>query len=124
MSVSLLVVTAAFLVQCGRFHTESKFSTPESNSSTRYRVTLITDQPWVVGEAKWCSFDEENMEMHCFPPTPTAFQSSKHNYLVDADFRKPVQFDAQHWDTGSKSYPYGISCRLDSFEHATCSAGK
>ena len=53
--------------------------------------------------------------MHCFPPTPEALAAPKTNYLVDVDFGKPVHFDAQKW-------AYDITCRLDSFEHATCRA--
>src|SRR5580692_514187 len=89
------------------------------HGQARYRVTLVSDQPWAIGEAKPCSFDEKYMELHCFPPTPEAIAAPKHDYLVDADFEKPVKFDAQHWAGGS-SYPYNIVCRLDSFEHATC----
>ncbi len=86
---------------------------------TRYRVTLVSDQPWTIGEAKSCSFDGQYMEMHCFPPTPAALSAPKHDYLVDADFDKPVAFNAQHW-AGGNSYPYDIVCRLDSNKHATC----
>src|ERR1700683_878909 len=110
MSILLLIVSSAFMTQCGRSQPESAPST----SLARYHVTLVTDQPWTIGEAKGCSFDDENMEMHCFPPT--SLQSSKHNYLVDADFDKPVQFDDQNWDTGSKSYLYVISWRFDYVE--------
>jgi hypothetical protein len=85
----------------------------------RYRVTLVSDQPWTIGEAKPCSFDGESLEMHCFPPTPEALAAPKHDYLVDADFDKPVKFDARHW-AGGNSYPYDIVCRLDSYKHATC----
>jgi len=88
---------------------------------TSYHVTLVTEQAWVIGEAKPCSFDGENMELHCFPPT--VLSAPKHDYLVVADFNKPVHFNAQKWDTGSKSYPYEIVCRLDSVEHATCITG-
>ena len=86
---------------------------------THYRVTLISDQPWTIGEAKPCSFDGDYQEMHCFPPTLDALTAAKHDYLVDADFDKPVKFDSGHWAGGS-SYPYDIVCRLDSYNHATC----
>jgi hypothetical protein len=42
----------------------------------------------------------------------------KINYLVVAEFDSPVHFDAQHW-AGGTTYPYDITCRLDSFEHAS-----
>lgn len=90
-----------------------------SAAKTRYRVTLIISQQWIIGEAKPCVFDGEYMEMHCFPPP--ALMSDKHYYLVDADFDAPVQFDANHWSLGEQDYPYSISCRLDSVSHATCS---
>jgi hypothetical protein len=48
---------------------------------THYRVTLISDQPWAIGEAKPCSFDGEYMEMHCFPPTPEALAAPKRDYF-------------------------------------------
>jgi len=87
---------------------------------TRYRVTLITNQPWVVGEARTCSFvDEKRDVMRC--PTPSSKGSPEtlmsHEYLVDADFNKkpPVPQESGGW--------YGIFCRLDSFEHATCQVG-
>lgn len=85
---------------------------------TTYRVRLVSDVPWPIGEAKPCSFDEQYMEMHCLPPTPEALAAPKHDYLVDADFEKPVKFDAQHWAGGI--YPYSIECRLDFYQHATC----
>jgi hypothetical protein len=88
------------------------------HGQARYRVKLVSDQPWAIGEAKPCSFDGQYMEMHCFPPTPEALAAPKHDYLVDADFEKPVKFDAQHWAGGN--YPYDIVCRLDSDKHATC----
>jgi len=53
--------------------------------------------------------------MHCFPSTTGALAAPKFDYLVDADFGKPAHFDAQKW-------AYNITCRLDSFEHATCRA--
>jgi hypothetical protein len=95
------------------------FGTAGCAHQTRYRVTLVSDQPWVIGEAKPCYFDEDYMQMHCFPPTPEALAAPKHDYLVDADFAQPVKFDAQHW-AGGNSYPYDIVCRLDSYNHATC----
>jgi hypothetical protein len=45
------------------------------------------------------------MEMHCFTPTQEALAAPKHDYLVDADFNKPVKFDAQHWAGGAYPYP-------------------
>jgi hypothetical protein len=90
-----------------------------SQAQTHYRVTLTSDQPWSIGEAKPCSFDGKYMEMHCFPPTKDALLASKHYYLVTANFDRPVDFDAQHWAGGS-TYPYNIVCRLDSVDHATC----
>ena|ERR1700730_3967060 len=58
-------------------------------------VPLITDRPWRIGEARWCSFDGENVEIHCFPPGKLGVP--KINYLVDADFDKPVHFDKDNW---------------------------
>ena len=57
--------------------------------------------------------------MHCFPPIPEGLSAPKVNYLVVAEFDSPVHFDAHHW-AGGDSYPYAITCRLDSFEHASC----
>lgn len=92
------------------------------SKATHYQVTMASDEPWKIGEAKWCAFDGEYMEMHCFPPSSLATQ--KHNYLVTAYFDKPVEFDTNHFDLGSKTYPYAISCRLDSTEKAFCVKGK
>jgi hypothetical protein len=58
-----------------------------------------------IGEAKPCSFDGVYMEMHCFPPTQEALAAPKHENLVDADFEKPVKFDARHWAGGAYPYP-------------------
>jgi hypothetical protein len=102
-----VLLAAICMTGCGQGH-------------TRYRVTLISDQPWTIGEAKPCAFDEMYMEMHCFPPTQEAMNAPKHDYLVDADFEKPVKFNAQHL-AGANSYPYDIVCRLDSYKNATCS---
>ena len=74
-------------------------------SQTRYRVSLISDQTWPIGEAKPCSFDGMYMEMHCITPTQEALAAPKYDYLVDADFNKPVKFDAQHWAGGAYPYP-------------------
>jgi hypothetical protein len=94
------------------------FAAVGCTTKTRYRVKMTSDRTWTIGEAKPCYFDGEYMEMHCFPPTKDALAAPKYHYLVDADFNAPVHFDAQHWAGGS--YPYNITCRLDSFEHATC----
>ena len=102
ITVPLLVTCVVCLAGCQRH--------------IRYRhVKLITDRPWSVGEARSCSFDGQWNEMHCFPATPEALAAPKYNYLVDADFDKAVHFDAQQW-------AYDITCRLDSFGHATCRA--
>ena len=53
------------------------------------------------------------MEAHCFPPTPEGSAAEKYKYLVEPTFDKPPHFDAQQW-------AYDITCRLDSFERATC----
>lgn len=103
-----LFVAVAFLVGCR-----------SQTKTTHYRVNLASEQSWSIGEAKPCSFDGQYMEMHCFPPTQEALAATKHYYLVDVDFDRPVDFDSQHWAGGS-TYPYDIVCRLDSFEHATC----
>jgi hypothetical protein len=79
--------------------------------TSTYHAKLISDRPWPVGEARSCSFDGQWNELHCFPPA--ALSATKYAYLVNAEFDKPVQFDAQHWAND-------ITCRLDSFEHATC----
>lgn len=81
------------------------------NRPSRYQAKLITERPWPPGEARSCSFDGQWKEMHCFPTT--ALSAPKYDYLVSAEFDKPVQFDAQRW-------AYDITCRLDSYEHATC----
>jgi hypothetical protein len=81
--------------------------------ASRYHAKLISDRAWPVGEARSCSFDREWYEMHCFPATPEGLSAPKYDYLVTADFDKPVQFDPEGW-------AYDITCRLDSFEHATC----
>jgi len=107
ITLILLLLAAVGVTGCGH------------QDHTRYRVTLVSDQPWAIGEAKPCSFDGQYMEMHCFPPTLEALAAPKHDYLVDADFDKAVKFDARHW-AGGNSYPYDIVCRLDSDEHATC----
>ena len=67
--------------------------------------------------------------MHCFPPDK--FGTPKKDYLVDADFDKPIIFDADHWagipevKTPLNSNMAGdINCRLDSFKHASCSLQK
>jgi hypothetical protein len=76
---------------------------------TVLRVTIITAEPWTVGEAKTCSFmDAKRDVMRC---ASSPYVSEPHQYLVDAEFNKlpPVE---QDW--------YGVSCRLDSFSHATC----
>ena len=104
-----LLLAAVGMIGCGHL------------GQTRYRVRLISLEPWTIGEAKPCSFDGQFMELHCFTPTPDALAAPKHNYLVDADFDKAVNFDEQHWAGGS--YPYNIVCRLDSYEHATCQNG-
>jgi hypothetical protein len=63
--------------------------------------------------------------MHCFPPDKT-FTATKTNYLVDVDFDKPVKFDKDGWAGNerptllSKTLAGSISCRLDSFKHASC----
>jgi len=105
--IALLVFVLLVLVGCRR--------------QVRYHVTLVSEQPWSVGDAKFCSFDGKWMELHCFPPT--ALSTPKHNYLVSADFERPVHFDSQQWAGGS-TYPYGIICRLDSLEDATCRENK
>lgn len=84
-----------------------------SKPTSFYRTKLISDRPWPTGEARSCSFDGKWNEMHCVPPTPAALSAPKYDYLVAAEFNKPIQFDAQRW-------AYDITCRLDSFEHATC----
>jgi hypothetical protein len=88
-------------------------------------VTLVTDKPWRLGEARWCSFDGKYVEMHCFPPGK--FGAPKTNYLVDVDFDKPVHFNSDNWagipavpTTLNQTMAGTISCRLDSFKHATC----
>lgn len=94
-----------------------------AGAQTKYTVKLITVEPWTVGEAKPCSFDGVYNELHCFEPTKENVFAKKRYYLVDADFDKPVQFNATQWDIWSKEWPYGISCRLDSISHATCAVG-
>jgi len=79
--------------------------------TSAYHAKLISDRPWPIGEARSCAFDGQWSEMHCYPPA--ALSAPKYDYLVSAEFDKPVQFDAQRW-------AYDITCRLDSFEHATC----
>jgi hypothetical protein len=92
------------------------FSTAGCQKQTRYRVTLITDQPWTVGEARTCSFvDEKRDVMRCATPSKGSSETlMSREYLVDADFNKkpPVPQEPGGW--------YGIFCRLDSFERATC----
>ncbi len=84
------------------------------SGSTHLRVTLVSDRPWPIGEARTCSaLDGKWMEAHCFPPTPEGSAAEKYKYLVEATFDKPPHFDAQQW-------AYDITCRLDSFERATC----
>ena len=98
-----------------------------SASGTVYRnVTMVTVNAWPIGEARWCSFDGEYNEMHCFAPED--LPKPKTNYLVGAHFDKPVLFDANKWSIekvridafGSVVYPYSISCRLDSMADVTC----
>jgi hypothetical protein len=84
-----------------------------SKPTSTYRAKLVSDRLWPIGEARSCSFDGEWSEMHCFPPTPTVLAATKYDYLVSADFDRPAQFDTQRWASD-------ITCRLDSFEHATC----
>jgi hypothetical protein len=46
------------------------FSAAGCQKQTRYRVTLLTDQPWTVGEARTCSFvDEKRDVMRCATPS-------------------------------------------------------
>jgi hypothetical protein len=79
------------------------------------KYTLVTDRPWSVGEARTCSLDGKWKEGHCFAPENLA-SVQKYKYLVNTDFDSPVHFDAQQW-AGLKG---DMVCRLDSFEHATC----
>jgi len=85
--------------------------------SIRYvNVTLMTSQPWPVGLAKTCFVQgdsADNMRMHC-----AAFGDRGPEdgtlYLVDASFNKPIR---------NPGGVFGVVCRLDSFEHATCNVG-
>ena len=99
-SVLLLFLVIALLLGVG------------CKKAMRRQVVLVSDTPWSVGEAKWCSFDGKWNEMHCFPPEMLSAKDW-HKYMVNADFDKPPQFDGQQW-------AYNIVCRLDSVEHATC----
>jgi len=76
------------------------------------KYTLVSDRPWPVGEARTCTFDGKYREGHCFPPANLS--AAKYKYLVDAEFDKPVHYDARKWSSDD------IICRLDSFRHATC----
>lgn len=98
--VILLLLAAVAITGCGHH--------------ARYlrRITLMTDQPWTIGEARTCSFiDTYQKAMRC----PTAGETgAEHEYLVDAEFNKMPPVTTE-W--------YGVVCRLDSFTHATCQVG-
>lgn len=73
------------------------------------RITLMTDQPWTIGEAKTCSFiDTYQKAMRC---AVAGEAGAEHEYLVDAEFNKMPPVTTE-W--------YGVVCRLDSVSHATC----
>jgi hypothetical protein len=116
----LLPVAAALLLLVLAANAQDKPKTQKTYSN----VTLVTDKPWKVGEARWCSFDGKYVEMHCFPPDKLGVP--KTNYLVDVDFDKPPKFDKDNWAGNerptvlSKTLAGSISCRLDSFKHASC----
>jgi hypothetical protein len=78
------------------------------------KYTLVSDRPWSVGEARTCSFDGKWKEGHCFQPKNVS--DTNYKYLVDIDFDRPLHFDDQQWAGLNND----ITCRLDSFEHATC----
>jgi hypothetical protein len=89
-----------------------------THAPTQYaNVTLMTSQPWPVGLAKTCFVQGDsanNMRMHC-----AAFGDPGTDdgtlYLVDAVFNKPIR---------NPGGVYGVTCRLDSFKHATCNSGE
>ena len=82
------------------------------SGSSHLRITLVSDRPWPIGEARDCSgLDGQWMEAHCFPPENLG--AKKYKYLVDAEFDRPPHFDKEQW-------AYDITCRLDSFDRATC----
>lgn len=81
----------------------------------RYRnVKLMTSESWPLGLAKTCFLtagSEDNMTMHCRASgDPDTNDGTV--YVVTAVFDKPV-----HSPSGSV---FGVVCRLDSVEHATC----
>ena len=84
---------------------------------TYSNVTLMTSQPWLVGQTKSCFItgdSKDDMNMHCaaFGDPDTTFDG--YIKLVDVHLDRPVHSHGI----------YGVICRLDSDEHATCAAGE
>jgi hypothetical protein len=77
----------------------------------RRDVVLTTERPWPVGEARECEFAANVNGASC-TLTMNLESPAEFHYLVAVDTDQPLQFT----DGWAKS----VTCRLDSFEHATC----
>lgn len=79
----------------------------------RFRATMRTSAPWQIGLAKTCLFKDDSkdgMDMKCASFGDPDI-GDRYTYLVDADFNKPVH---------NSGGVFGVICRLDSYDHATC----
>jgi hypothetical protein len=76
-------------------------------------VTLKSNQPWPIGLAKTCLFKDDSKDSMVLVCAASGDPNTDGGtiYLVTADFNKPVR---------NSGGVFGVLCRLDSFEHATC----
>jgi hypothetical protein len=84
-----------------------------SSSTGNRKAVLVSDVPWLVGEAKVCRYDGKYNEGHCWPAQKSAEPGVEfHRYWVTVHFDGQVRFNKDQWAD--------LDCRLDSFTSATC----
>jgi hypothetical protein len=80
------------------------------HSQHRRDVVLTTERPWPVGEARECQFAETVNADSC--TLPNNHEMAAFQYMVAVDFDQRLEFN--------NGWAIAVTCRLDSFEHATC----
>lgn len=80
------------------------------HSGHRRDVVLTTERPWPVGEARACEFAGNVNAASCTLPTSREWPAFQ--YMVVVDFEQALRFN--------DGWAQGVTCRLDTFEHATC----
>jgi hypothetical protein len=84
------------------------------HSQHRREMLLNTERPWPLGEARECEISESTNGASC--TLPSNREVPAYQYMVTVDFDRTLQYDHS---TGT-GWATGVTCRLDSYEHATC----